>query len=232
MQSRKRSCAGQLDDDRTQKRTCSNPLYQSSADFTQGQPRNVAPLPQTTNIPPETLLLDVQTGCMHKGFCVLSTPACCACSDKRPEYLGHALRINGQPGKRIANHRATIGNRSVHYCPGCKDARAHEDEWMYQNISPGHSRTEPFDSVLTAVVLWVTCADKVFYFSRSGDYTMGQLRQEVARLMSCNPSSLVAADTDVPVESQNSATFLSYASRIHFHIVGAETSDDVEMTNV
>lgn len=117
MQSPKRSRNGPLEDDRTHKRACSNPLYQTSATLTQDEPRGVAAISHTTDIPMASPFLGVQASCMHKRCCMLSLPTCCACSDKRPVSHGSPLHIDKGLGNVVTSN---ILDRSEYYCPGCQ----------------------------------------------------------------------------------------------------------------
>ena len=114
-------------------------------------------------------------------------------------------------------------------------------QWVNRNLSKA-ALCEPQASHVakwTDDVIRVNCADKAFDFIRSGDFTIEELQDEVARLMRCNPREIIVVASDVDMKSETksmapdcSATFLSYATRIHFKIVRAADADDVEMEDV
>lgn len=120
MQSRKRSWSGPSELQRTQKRACSNPSYRFPAVLTRDEAQRVTPTSQMTDIPMETSISDVRTGCIHKRSCVLSQPNCCACSDKRPLSHVYLLHGNKETGVWVNSNRAPTVYRSIDYCPGCK----------------------------------------------------------------------------------------------------------------
>jgi hypothetical protein len=86
----------------------------------------------------------------------------------------------------------------------------------------------------TSKVIQITCAQRSFHMIRSGDYTMEELHQEVARLMSCHPKELfvVASDVDMNVPSKAPGTLLADVSRIEFRTAQGDYSSDVEMDDM
>lgn len=90
----------------------------------------------------------------------------------------------------------------------------------------------------------VSCAGQMFDIGRSEDLTLDKLRDEVARLMWCDPCQLIIIATDVDLEMDlksvhcNPAACIEYAQRVHFACVDTNSSDtycfdemeDVEMS--
>jgi hypothetical protein len=85
-------------------------------------------------------------------------------------------------------------------------------------------------------IVKVFCADKVFHFVSSEDYTMWELHEKVARLMSCNTYEICAVATNVdmelPIKSQDPSTPLSHIRWVRFRTERSKESKDVEMEDV
>lgn len=68
----------------------------------------------------------------------------------------------------------------------------------------------------------VSCAGQNFDFIRSEDLTLDDLRNEVARLMRCDPCQLIVITTDLDLETyvqsgiSNPAVAITNAERVHF----------------
>jgi predicted Fe-S protein YdhL (DUF1289 family) len=120
MRSLKRSWTGSSVSTRTQKRTCSNPSYESSAILTRNGTHTAA-----FDISSKILHSNIPVLCIHKhrSGCGLSLPMCCACADRRPTsqtYLAYADAFGD----------TVTSSRSIHYCTGCRGMLQRSAPWL------------------------------------------------------------------------------------------------------
>jgi hypothetical protein len=115
MPSLKRIRSGSQDSSRTQKRYCSNPLYEYPTELTRHTVPDDSCMSEASEPLPETMPLHAPGLCVHKqaNACSLWMELCCACADRRPiseKYLAYVDGI-GYGGSQT---------RSLHYCDGCQ----------------------------------------------------------------------------------------------------------------
>jgi hypothetical protein len=115
MPSLKRTRSGSQDSSRIQKRSCSNPSYESSAELTQYAVPDDSYMSEASEPSSEPFPQHVPGLCIHKqaNACSLWMELCCACADKRPISMRYLAYVDGD-GYTASPYRA--GN----YCDGCR----------------------------------------------------------------------------------------------------------------
>ncbi|KAF2105367.1 hypothetical protein BDV96DRAFT_376447 [Lophiotrema nucula] len=121
--------------------------------------------------------------CLHKieTTCHLTqVHVCCACADKRPRGAAYAKYVDGV-GDTV------IGSRVYGYCPGCK---VHWEEQCKRRDSFDLADI-PVSLSPSRVVIINSSAHHSLKLVVSDDLTIGALRLEMARLLSCEASEII-----------------------------------------
>ncbi|KAF2185228.1 hypothetical protein K469DRAFT_164773 [Zopfia rhizophila CBS 207.26] len=121
--------------------------------------------------------------CPHKRstLCSLLLPYCCACADKRPVASGYLAYVDGV-GETMR------GTRWQGYCLECKGPhRTHRDSVGYRLDGP--IRRKPSKNV--TVVSEIAGDHHSIEYVPSANLTVGSLRDNMAALLKCHPSTLV-----------------------------------------
>ncbi|KAJ4994401.1 hypothetical protein SVAN01_00230 [Stagonosporopsis vannaccii] len=209
--------------DHRQKRACSD---QSHANFVQCTRAtqlqiSITPRVQTPFVVPER--------CIHKiaTACSLTQATCCACLDARPDGFKFARYMDG-------HFWGLTQYRWQYYCPDCRAYWSSQDDLGQRHQRPlgVPKEKESFPDAIR-----ISYMAEHIDITRSVDLTLDGLKAEVARLMRCNPTQLMASDIAlyngrVVPGMPNDNALVSRATHVKFERVTNVESEDVEMDDV